>query len=78
MKIKDIYYHQLGSLMCQSVSNTLPTFINPSVTGRVKVSQNVDILANVHVYLVHLKFEHCQTIEQGPEGVASTKTSKIL
>ena len=28
------------------------------VTARVKISQNVDILAKVHVYLV----EHCQTL----------------
>ena len=31
-----------------------------SVTARVKISQNVDILAKV--YLVHLKVEHCQTL----------------
>ena len=30
LKIKDIYYHQIGSLMYQSVFNTLPTFINAS------------------------------------------------
>ena len=34
--------------------------INPSVTARVKISQNVDILAKV--YLVHLKVKHCQTL----------------
>ena len=32
LKIKDIYYHQLGSLMYQSVFNTLTTFINASFT----------------------------------------------
>ena len=31
-----------------------------TVTARVKISQNVDVLAKV--YLVHLKFEHCQTL----------------
>ena len=34
--------------------------IIPSVTTRVKISQNVDILPKV--YLVHLKVEHCQTL----------------
>ena len=34
--------------------------INPSVTARFKISQNVDILAKV--YLVHLKVKHCQTL----------------
>ena len=34
---------------------------NPPVTARVKISQNVDILAKV--YLVHLKVEHCQTLQ---------------
>ena len=31
---------------------------------RVKVSQNVDILAKVYMYMygVHLKVEHCQTL----------------
>ena len=33
---------------------------NPSVTARVKISQNVDVLAKV--YRVHLKVEHCQTL----------------
>ena len=33
--------------------------LNPSVTARVKISQNVDILAKV--YLVHLEVKHCQT-----------------
>ena len=28
----------------------------------VKISQNVDILAKVHVYVVHLKVKHCQTL----------------
>ena len=32
---------------------------NPSVTTRVKISQNVDIVAKV--YLVHWKVKHCQT-----------------
>ena len=36
----------------------VPVF-NPSVTARVKNSQNVDILPTV--YLVHLKVKHCQT-----------------
>ena len=34
--------------------------VNPPVTARVKISQNVDIPAKV--YLVHLKVEHCQTL----------------
>ena len=34
--------------------------VNPSVTARIKISQNVDILAKV--YLMHFKVEHCQTI----------------
>ena len=34
---------------------------NPSVTARVKISQNVDINILAKVYLVHLKVEHCQT-----------------
>ena len=36
--------------------------INPPMTAMVKISQNVDILAKVHAYLVHLKVEHCQTL----------------
>ena len=36
------------------------SLINPPVTARVTISQNVDILARV--YLVHLKVEHCQTL----------------
>ena len=32
------------------------------MTARVKISQNVDIHAKVHVYLVHFKVEHCQTL----------------
>ena len=32
----------------------------PTTTTRVKISQNVDILAKV--YLVHLKVKHCQTL----------------
>ena len=39
----------------------LVLFIN-SVTARVKIIQNVDILAKVHVYLVHWKVEHCQPL----------------
>ena len=35
---------------------------SPSMTVSVKLSQNVDILDKVHVYLVHLKGEHCQTL----------------
>ena len=47
--------------------DTLPYFyliINPPMTARVKISQHFDILAkvHVHVYLVHLKVEHCQTL----------------
>ena len=45
--------------------------INPSVTARVKISQKVDILANVH--LVHLKVKHCQTL-----CVISTLRGKIV
>ena len=30
--------------------------LNPSVTARVKISQNFD------VYLMHLKVKHCQTL----------------
>ena len=33
--------------------------LNPPMTARVKISQNVAILAKV--YLVHLKVKHCQT-----------------
>ena len=33
--------------------------LNPPVTTRVKIRQNVGILAKV--YRVHLKVEHCQT-----------------
>ena len=33
---------------------------NPPVTARVKIDQNVDILAKG--YLVHLKVKHCQTL----------------
>ena len=32
------------------------------MTARVKISQNVDILAKVYMYLVHLKVKHCQTL----------------
>ena len=35
-------------------------YVIPSVTARVKISQNFDILANV--YLVYLKDKHCQTL----------------
>ena len=35
-------------------------FKNPSVIARVKINQNVDILAKV--YLVHLKVKRCQTL----------------
>ena len=35
--------------------------LNPSVTTRVNISQNVDILAKVHVYLVYLTVQHYQT-----------------
>ena len=34
--------------------------LNPPMTARVKISQNVDTLAKVH--LVHLKIAHCQTL----------------
>ena len=37
-------------------------YINTPVTARVKISQNVDILAKEHVYLVHVKVEHCQNL----------------
>ena len=33
---------------------------NPPMTARVKISENVDILAKV--YLVPLKVQHCQTL----------------
>ena len=35
------------------------TYINPSMTAKVKISQNVNKLAKV--YLVHY-LEHCQTL----------------
>ena len=34
--------------------------INPSVTARVKISQNVDILDKVYIVLFMVK--HCQTL----------------
>ena len=38
--------------LAQSMTSDLQASLNPSVITRVKISQNVDILANV--YLVHL------------------------
>ena len=35
---------------------------NPSVTARVKNEKKIDILAKAHVYLVHIKVEHCRTL----------------
>ena len=32
------------------------------MTATVKISQNCNILAKVHVYLVHLKVEHYQAL----------------
>ena len=34
--------------------------INLPMTARVKISQNIDILAKVH--LMHFTVEHCQTL----------------
>ena len=42
------------------------------MTARVKISQNVDILAKVHVLLCIEKVEHCQTLR-----VASTLQVKM-
>ena len=43
------------------VSPKVNTGFNPSVTARLKISQDVDRLAKVPVpvYLVHLKVEQC-------------------
>ena len=39
--------------------------MNPSVTARVKISQNIDIHVLAKVYLVQLKVEHCQALRVG-------------
>ena len=52
---------QLTCTLVHRTKNYNSFLANPSMTARVKISQNVDILAKVHVYLVHLKVKHCQT-----------------
>ena len=44
----------------QQIKVIITKAYNPSVTARVKISQNVDTLAKI--YLVHLQVKHCQTL----------------
>ena len=53
LHINALYFYK-GMYNINNVDKT--TFFNPSVTSRVKISQNVDILAKV--YLVHLMQRH--------------------
>ena len=57
--------HSLLKISQNSISNPhmtihFPLLNPPTTTTRVKISQNFDILPKT--YLLHLKFQHCQTL----------------
>ena len=60
MTLLHFFRYNLVALM-RRYAHQMLRCLNPSVTARVKISQNVDILAKVYLAKVYL-VQHCQTL----------------